>query len=46
MVRHCQVVRVTANGRLQSNVAAYLPRYYVTVTPQQSDKFVTGKITR
>jgi hypothetical protein len=46
MVRDCEVVRVTAKGRLQSNMAAYLPRHPVTVTAQQPDEFVTGKITR
>jgi hypothetical protein len=27
-------------------MAADLPRYFVTETPQQSDEFVTGEITR
>ncbi len=40
------MVHVTAKGRLQPNMAADLPRYFITVTLQQSDEFVTGEITR
>lgn len=41
MVRHCYVTGETAKYRLQSNVAAYLARLFVTVAPEQFDQFVT-----
>jgi hypothetical protein len=37
---------VTTKDRLQSNVAAQLPGWFVAVPPEQADEFVTGKITR
>jgi hypothetical protein len=46
MVRYREVVRVTAKTRLQSNMAAHLAGDLVIVPPEQSDEFVTGKITR
>jgi hypothetical protein len=45
MVRDRYLVRVTAQARLQSNVATYLSSVFVAVPPEQPDEFVTGKIT-
>jgi hypothetical protein len=46
MVGYREVVRVTAKTRLQSNVTANLAGDLVIAPPEQSDEFVTGKITR
>ena len=46
MVGNCYAVRMATKARLQSNVATYLPSDFVPIPPEQSDEFVTGKITR
>jgi hypothetical protein len=46
MIGNRDMVRMTTEARLQSNVAPYLSSAFVALPLQQPDKFVTGKITR